>query len=127
MKARLRLLAAIVVIVILAAGGWLWATSGRESTDDAQVDANVTPMAARVGGTVINVAVRDNQQVKAGDVLVELDPRDFDVRVGLSDAPLHAAALEYRNVDRAGHGIGRQCAGRGEANRAVFRVDANRR
>jgi len=130
MKARVRLIAAIVVIVVVAAGAWLWATSGRESTDDAQVDANVTPMAARVGGTVIRVAVRDNQQVAAGEVLVELDPRDFDVRVEQARADLAAAEAAAQaakvdvpitsttvtsNVTTARGGVAQAKAGVGEA------------
>ena len=59
MQKRLRVLIAIVVVVLLGTGAWLWATSGQESTDDAQVDAHVTPIAARVGGTVLEVPVAD--------------------------------------------------------------------
>ena len=69
----------------------------RESTDDAQVDADVTPIAARVGGTVMSVPIVDNQQVSEGTVLVEIDPRDFEIaleraRAELADAEASAAA-----------------------------------
>jgi len=101
MKGRVQLIVAIVLVVIVAAGAWLWATSGRESTDDAQVDANVTPIAARITGTVLRVAVADNQRVEAGAVLVELDPRDYDVRVEQARADLAAAeaAAQAAKVD----------------------------
>src|SRR4029079_10610027 len=66
MSKRIPILIAVVVVIVVAAGAWVWATSGRESTDDAQVEAHVTPIAARVGGTVLNVPVIDNQQVEAG-------------------------------------------------------------
>jgi multidrug resistance efflux pump len=46
-----RLLVGFVLVAILVVGIWLWWTAGRESTDDAQVDAHVTPIAARVAGT----------------------------------------------------------------------------
>jgi membrane fusion protein (multidrug efflux system) len=92
---------AVLVVVVLVAGvaAWLWITRGRESTDDAQVDAHVTPIAARVGGTVLRVPVDDNQQVDEGAVLVELDPRDYQVavdkaRAELADAEASAVAAE---------------------------------
>src|SRR5262249_57804498 len=70
MNKRIGIAIGAVVIALLAASVWLWATAGRETTDDAQVDAHVAPVAARVGGTVTEVAVKDNQQVDAGAVLV---------------------------------------------------------
>jgi membrane fusion protein, multidrug efflux system len=90
-SSRVRLFAGVVVIAILAIGGWLWATAGQETTDDAQVDAHVTPVAARVGGTVLRVPVAENQEVEAGAVLAEIDRRDFELdlerrRAELADA-----------------------------------------
>jgi len=99
MKKRLPLIAGIVVILILAAGVWLWATAGQESTDDAQVDAHVTPIAARVGGTVLSVPVNDNQQVEAGAVLVQIDTRDYQLALDRAKADLadaEAAAVAAR-------------------------------
>jgi membrane fusion protein, multidrug efflux system len=91
-----------IVVLLLAIGGvglWLWMTAGRESTDDAQIDAHVTQIAARVGGTITRVAVGDNQQVEAGAVLVELDSRDYQVavdkmRAELADAEATALAAQ---------------------------------
>jgi len=80
-----------VAAVLLAAIGvtaWYMLTAGRESTDDAQVDAHVTPIAARVGGTVLTVPVVDNQHVEAGAVLVQLDPRDYEIAVAKARAEL---------------------------------------
>ena len=81
----------------LAAGIWWWTTRNRESTDDAQVDAGVTPIAARVGGTVMSLPIVDNQQVSEGTVLVVIDKRDFEIaleraRAELADAEASAAA-----------------------------------
>ncbi|PYR26674.1 MAG: HlyD family secretion protein [Acidobacteria bacterium] len=92
----------LVGAIIIAVGGvllWLWITAGRESTDDAQVDAPVTPVSARVGGTVMRVPVKDNQRVDASAVLVELDPRDYQVaidkaRAELADAEASAVAAQ---------------------------------
>jgi membrane fusion protein (multidrug efflux system) len=99
MSTRVRIIAAVVVVLVLAAGAWVWATSGRESTDDAQVDAHVTPIAARVGGTVLDVPVADNQMVEAGTVLVRIDPRDYAIaleraRAELADAEASAVAAQ---------------------------------
>jgi membrane fusion protein (multidrug efflux system) len=85
---RVRLIIGVVLLLILGAGLWAWSTSGRENTDDAQVDAHVTQMAARVGGTVTKVAVDDNQLVEAGTLLIQLDPRDYQVAVDKAHAEL---------------------------------------
>ncbi|MBZ5559866.1 MAG: HlyD family secretion protein [Acidobacteriia bacterium] len=79
---------AVVVLAVAGVGVWLYLTAGRESTDDAQLEAHVTQLAARVGGTVTKVAVEDNQLVEAGAVLVELDPRDYQVAVDKARAEL---------------------------------------
>jgi membrane fusion protein, multidrug efflux system len=84
---------------VLGAGLWWWLTRGYESTDDAQVDAHVTQIAARVSGTVLKVSVDDNQEVDAGTVLVEIDPRDYQVAVAkaraeLADAEASALAAQ---------------------------------
>src|SRR5206468_8011068 len=91
-----RIGAAAVIVIAIGIGIWYWVTAGRESTDDAQIDAHVTQVSARVGGTIVKVAVEDNQLVEAGAVLVELDPRDYQVAVDKTRAELadaEAAAL----------------------------------
>ena len=93
---RVRIGAAIVVVVAIGLGIWLWITAGREATDDAQIDAHVTPIAARVGGTILHVYVEDNRETAAGATLVEIDPRDYQVAVDKAKAALadaEAAAL----------------------------------
>jgi membrane fusion protein (multidrug efflux system) len=83
-------------------GAWLWTTAGRETTDDAQVDAHVSQISARVGGTVVHVLVKDNQPAEADATLVEIDPRDYQIavdkaRAELADA-LAAAKAAQSNV-----------------------------
>jgi membrane fusion protein (multidrug efflux system) len=93
---RFRIAAAIVVVGLIGVGIWFYVTAGRETTDDAQVDAHVTQIAARVGGTVLRVLVEDNRKVEAGATLVELDPRDYQVAVDRARAALadvEAAAI----------------------------------
>jgi membrane fusion protein (multidrug efflux system) len=99
MMARIRILAGALVLAAVGVGVWLWLSAGRVSTDDAQVDARVTQIAARVSGTVTKVAVNDNQLVDTGAVLVELDPRDYQVaidkaRAELADAEASAIAAQ---------------------------------
>src|ERR1700753_4089290 len=69
-------LVAIILIVLVAIGlGYYLYSRGFEETDDPQVDAHLNPIAARIDGTIKAVYVDDNQQVQAGKLLVELDPR----------------------------------------------------
>jgi membrane fusion protein (multidrug efflux system) len=83
---------AAIIVVLSVAGFFTWrAFAPREGTDDAQVAGHVSPVATRVGGTVVTIAVSDNQSVKAGDVLVELDPRDYQLAVARAEADLAAA------------------------------------
>lgn len=93
---RFRALVGAVLVLLTAAGGWWWAGRDKESTDDAQVDAHMTQIASRVGGTVLAVPVSDNQVVEAGTVLVEIDPRDYQIAVDKARAELadaEAAAI----------------------------------
>src|SRR4051812_258354 len=85
---RFRVIVGVVVLLVAAAGLWWWLSQGKESTDDAQVDAHVTQIASRIGGTVLKVSVDDNQVVEAGTVLVEIDPRDYQVAVDKAKAEL---------------------------------------
>jgi membrane fusion protein (multidrug efflux system) len=93
---RARWIALIAAVVVVGVLIYLWRTAGQVSTDDAQIDGHITQVAARVGGTVVKVNVVENQYVQAGTVLVELDPRDYQVaveraRAELADAQANAA------------------------------------
>jgi membrane fusion protein (multidrug efflux system) len=95
-SSRFRVIVGAVLVLMAAAGLWWWSSQGHESTDDAQVDAHVTQIASRVGGTVLRVSVNDNQVVEAGAVLVEIDPRDYQIAVDKAKAELadaEAAAI----------------------------------
>jgi len=83
--------------VVLVGGFLLWRyLSPRESTDDAQVSGHVSPVSARVGGPVKTVHVRDNQTVRAGDVLVEIDPHDYEIALQRAQADLSVAEAAAR-------------------------------
>jgi membrane fusion protein (multidrug efflux system) len=83
---RYQALIAIVIVMAVATGVWLYATGGRETTDDAQVDAHVAQISARVSGTVLRVLVNDNQHIDANATLVEIDPRDYQIAVDKAKA-----------------------------------------
>jgi membrane fusion protein (multidrug efflux system) len=81
---RFLILGAIVLIAV-AIGLFLYYRN-RESTDDAQVDGHITPIAAKISGRVAEVLVHDNEAVKAGQVLVKIDPRDYQAALDQSEA-----------------------------------------
>src|SRR4029450_7236413 len=99
---RGRWLALAAVLIVGAILIYLWVTAGRVSTDDAQVDGHITQVAARVGGPVTKVNVKENECVEAGAVLVELDPRDYQVAVDRARAELADAQA---NASGAATGI----------------------
>ncbi|HVY45512.1 MAG TPA: HlyD family secretion protein [Minicystis sp.] len=89
---RTKLVLGLLLGAAALGGGGYWVTHhGLESTDDAQVDADVVSVPAKTGGTVAKVLFTDNQHVKAGDVLVELDGDTARARLAEAEAKLHAA------------------------------------
>ncbi|HEY4239260.1 MAG TPA: HlyD family secretion protein [Kofleriaceae bacterium] len=88
-----------VGLVVVAAGiaAWIYfARLGKEKTDDAQVEAHISNVAPRITGQVKKVLVEDNQPVKAGDVLIELDDREQQARVAAAKADLAANMAQLR-------------------------------
>src|SRR5204863_10120319 len=74
------MLLAAGILAVCVIGLFLWRYfASYESTDDAQVDAHLHPVSARISGYVIRVNVEDNEYVKQGTVLVEIDPKDYEV------------------------------------------------
>jgi len=91
-RRRTRLLILFGALVLIAGGLAVWRyLSSYESTDDAQVDAHLHPVSARISGHVIRVNVGDNEFVKQGAVLVEIDPTDYQVAVDNAKADLATA------------------------------------
>lgn len=99
-----RLLALVVVAALLLGGlgfgGSLWHYWQRHvSTDDAYVTAHIAPVSARVSGTVVQVHVDDNQDVKAGDILVRLDSRDYEAALAQARAAVEAAGGDLQHAE----------------------------
>ena len=91
---------AVLFIVMLAVGIHYYIKAlYHESTDDAFVDSRIVVISPRVSAHVVQVHVRDNQPVKAGDLLVSLDPRDFQVRLDAAKASLEAARSARKSQD----------------------------
>jgi membrane fusion protein, multidrug efflux system len=93
-KIRLRIVAGIVVAGVIMLVWWLHDRKF-EDTDDAQIDGNIISVSPRVPGTVVAVHVADNQQVKAGDPLVDLDPTDLAVALAQARANVAQAQAAY--------------------------------
>jgi membrane fusion protein (multidrug efflux system) len=88
-------------VILIAAGGLYYLTSGRMvSTDDAYVKSRILSVTATVPGQVIKVPVSDNQQVKKGDILVQIDPAPYRLKLASAEADL-ARTIQDANALRA--------------------------
>ncbi|MFY9672972.1 MAG: HlyD family secretion protein [Terriglobales bacterium] len=97
---RRNILILVAVLVVIVAGIFLWRyLSSYESTDDAQADLHLYPVSARVSGYVIKVNVDDNQWVQKGTVLVEIDPKDYEVAVAQAQANLVNAEATAQSLN----------------------------
>ena len=94
-----RLAATGGVVLVLALLGIFLYYRNRESTDDAQVDGHITPIASKIYGRVAEVLIDDNQPVKAGQVMIKIDPRDYQAAADQAKAAL---ALAESDASSAG-------------------------
>jgi len=92
---RLRVALGLLVVALAAFGWWLYARHFEE-TDDAQIDGDISAVSPRVPGTVTAVHVVDHQEVKQGDLLVELDPTDLEVAAAQARAAVAQAQAAYQ-------------------------------
>ena len=92
---RVPILVGVAVVLAIGIAWWLHARHF-EDTDDAQIDGDITAVSPRVPGTVTAVHVVDNQHVKQGDLLVELDPNDLEVAVAQARAAVAQAEAAYQ-------------------------------
>ena len=91
----------VLVVVVLAAvviAVW-WHSTFSEDTDDAQVNGHLIQVSSRINGQVLKVDVEENQVVKAGDTIAELDPKDYDVAVENAEAALATARANAAAAD----------------------------
>ena len=85
------ILFAVLALLVVGGGLFYWHSTFTESTDDAQVDGDLYQVSSRVTGQVIRVNVEDNQKVQAGDLLLEIDPKDYQVALEQAQANLASA------------------------------------
>src|SRR6202166_5272909 len=84
--------AGVAVLILLAVAWYIF--TGRVTTDDAQVDCHITTMAPQVPGYVVDLLINDNTPVKVGDLLVQIDPREYEAEVAQAKANLDFAAAQ---------------------------------
>jgi membrane fusion protein, multidrug efflux system len=93
---RVLAMVAAAAAALLAIGAWVIYTHRFEDTDDAQVDGDISAISPRVNGTVAAVHFVDNQPVKQGDLLMEIDPRDFQVALLQAQAGVEQAEAQFQ-------------------------------
>lgn len=93
-RSRRWLLPLLLLLLTAGGGAWIVAHWGLEETDNAQLEADLTEISSRLPGTVARVAVQENQQVRPGDLLLLLDPRDAMAQLWQAEADLGAARRE---------------------------------
>jgi membrane fusion protein (multidrug efflux system) len=130
----LRNIAIIAVVIVIAISGFLyWRYSNQfEDTDDATVDGHISGISSRIAGTVVGVYFEENQFVKAGQTLADLDPRDYKVALAQARSQLLEAQAQTQaeqpnvpvtqvsnatNISTAGSDIASAEAGVGAAER----------
>ena len=84
----------VVVLLVLGAAFFYWRSTFSVDTDDAQVDGNLYQVSSRIAGHVVRVNVEDNQQVQQGQLLVEIDPTDYQVALEQAEADLASAQAQ---------------------------------
>ncbi|HWS71191.1 MAG TPA: HlyD family secretion protein [Thermoanaerobaculia bacterium] len=93
------ILGGAILLLVIGYVIYSFATSGKEATDDAQIAADVVPVAARVAGQVLNVAIVENQPVRRGQLIAEIDPQDAQVRVAQAQSELETARAQAAEAD----------------------------
>ncbi|HVP61890.1 MAG TPA: HlyD family secretion protein [Myxococcaceae bacterium] len=98
-RRALLIIGGVAGVVILGVLLYLLLNAGKESTDDAQIDADVVPLAPHVAGLVASVPVAENQGLKKGDVVLQLDDRDYEARVAQASAELESVRAQAQAAD----------------------------
>jgi membrane fusion protein, multidrug efflux system len=115
------------LLVLAGIGVYFWVHSlNRVSTDDAQVDGHIIPISPKIYGKVLEVLVDDNQQVKKGQVLVRIDPEDYQAKLDQAEAAVAVAESQAQGAS-AGVPLTRDTTGSSvtaaEAQLAAARAD----
>jgi membrane fusion protein (multidrug efflux system) len=122
---RILLAAGIIVAGVGARAYYLAYIAPYESTDDAFIDGHVVSIAPQIAGQVVGLSVSDNQAVKQGDVLFEIDPRDYEVKMDQAQAELAAAESRFDQA-KAQFAMDQAKAGQEQAGVTAAEADATR-
>ncbi len=115
-RLRTPLLMVALPLLLIAGGVALWLLGSNEvSTDNAYVQQDKVSVSSDVNGRVIAVGVTESQTVKAGDVLIRIDPEPFEIAVAQADAALASARLQVRQLRDTSGGKGADVRGKREA------------
>jgi membrane fusion protein (multidrug efflux system) len=120
------LLVALLILAIGAVAPFAWNyIESYESTDDAQIDGHIDPLSSRIDGTVIAVHAENNDRVKAGELLVEVDPRDYEVAADQARARLELATAQVASA-KQDYAAAQANVRQGEADNFRAQRDAHR-
>jgi membrane fusion protein, multidrug efflux system len=97
-RIKFKVAAAVLIAGLLVAAGYYWYSLSYESTDDAFIEGHLIAVSPRVAGHVAAVHVDDNQQVAKNQLLIEIDPRDFQARLDQARAALQAAVAQHKTA-----------------------------
>jgi len=96
-----------VPLLILGVAGWFWMNSGHTvSTDNAYVQQDKVSVSAEIAGPIVEVTAKENQQVKAGDVLFRIDPAPYRLQLLQADAAIANATVAYQTLETSYAGTG---------------------
>lgn len=116
----------LLLVGALATAGWLghawWYGLSHVTSANAEVQGHIVPVLAKVGGYVTAVGVHDNQRVKAGDVLVRIDDRDYNARLKEAQGKLAALEAQVGDKEQTGQAVAQVNAARAQAESARARV-----
>jgi membrane fusion protein (multidrug efflux system) len=99
LKTKRIFLVALLIVAIGAVAPFAWSyLQSYQSTDDAQIDGHIDPLSSRIDGTVIAVHAEDDDRVTKGELLVEIDPRDYEVAVEQAKARLELARAQVASA-----------------------------
>ena len=111
-RSRRTILMISVPLLVVAVGLYFWLTGGKSvSTDNAYVKQDIVSISTQINGPVVKVFVRENQPVKAGDPLYQVDPATTEVALMQAEAQLAAAELQTRQLQVQAAGTGGDIAG----------------
>ena len=100
-KLKLTILCAVLAIICCVVGYIFYEVTFYQTTDDAYVETTTVSVAPKVAGEIIEVYVKDNQQVKAGDVIAKIDPIDYEVRLAQAEAAYQRKISDQKNAQAA--------------------------